>query len=149
MSEPQNAGLLRRIGAMLYDGLLLFAVLMLVAVPFVAVRGGEAVEPQSDPLFRLTIAAAIYLFFVGFWTRSGRTLGMQSWRLQLETADGGKAGIGAATLRFFAALLSWLCCGLGFLWQLWDSERLSWHDRLSGTRLRYYPRTSATESANS
>lgn len=136
----KNASLLRRIGAMLYDGLLLFAVLMLVGTPFVAVRGGEAVEPLTDPLFRLTLAATIYLFFVGFWMRAGRTLGMQSWRLQLETASGGKPTLGACTIRFFAALLSWAPAGLGFWWQLWDKERLTWHDRLSGTRIVHYPK---------
>lgn len=136
----KNASLLRRIGAILYDGLLLFAVLMLVGTPFVAVRGGEAVEPLTDPLFRLTLAATIYLFFVGFWMRAGRTLGMQSWRLQLETASGGKPTLGACTIRLFAALLSWAPAGLGFWWQLWDKERLSWHDRLSGTRIVHYPK---------
>ncbi|MDJ0750309.1 MAG: RDD family protein [Woeseiaceae bacterium] len=136
----ENTGLLRRIGAMLYDGLLLFAVLMLVGTPFVAVRGGEAVEPLTDPFFRLTLAATVYLFFVGFWMRAGRTLGMQSWRLQLETAEGGKPTLGACTIRFFAALLSWAPAGLGFWWQLWDKEHLTWHDRLSGTRIVHYPK---------
>ncbi len=136
----KNTGLPRRIGAMLYDGLLLFAVLMLVGTPFVAIRGGEAVEPLTDPFFRLTLAATIYLFFVGFWMRAGRTLGMQSWRLQLETAAGGKPTLGACTIRFFAALLSWAPAGLGFWWQLWDREHLTWHDRLSGTRIVHYPK---------
>lgn len=125
---------------MLYDGLLLFAVLMLVGTPFVAIRGGEAVEPLTDPFFRLTLAATIYVFFVGFWMRAGRTLGMQSWRLQLETAAGDKPTLGACTIRFFAALLSWVPAGLGFWWQLWDKEHLTWHDRLSGTRIVHYPK---------
>ena len=48
--------------------------------------------------------------------------------------------LGAATLRFFAAILSWLPLGLGFFWQLWDADRLTWHDRLSRTRIVHYPR---------
>ena len=98
---------------------------MLVAIPFVALRGGEAVEPETDPLFRMTVAATIFGFFVGFWTWKGRTLGMQSWRLQLETLDGGTAGFGRASLRFFAAVLSWAPAGLGFIWQLWDPAGLA------------------------
>jgi uncharacterized RDD family membrane protein YckC len=81
-----------------------------------------------------------WAFFVGFWTRSGRTLGLQSWRLQVETINGDLPGVGAATLRFLAAIISWLPLGLGFWWQLVDRESLTWHDRLSGTRLRYYPK---------
>lgn len=141
----QNTGLGRRIAAMLYDGLLLFAVLMLTALPFIAIRGGEAIEPRTDLFYRLTLAAVIYIFFVGFWARSGRTLGMQSWRLQLETTNGRDVTLGAATIRFFASLLSWLPIGLGFFWSLWDKEKLTWHDRLSGTRIVYYPKEDAGE----
>jgi len=136
----QNTGLLRRMAAIIYDMLLLFAILMLVGTPFVIMRGGEAVPPLTDLFFRLTIGATIYLFFVVYWTRSGRTLGMQSWGLQLETADGSKPTLAASSVRFFAAILSWIPAGLGFLWQLWDRDKLTWHDRISGTRLVYYPK---------
>ena len=136
----RNAGLSRRLGAILYDCLLVFALLMMVATPFIAIRGGEAVEPQTDIAYRLILAAVIYAFFVGFWTRTGRTLGMQSWGLQLETPDGNRPSFSAATIRFFAALISWAPLGLGFFWQLWDAEHLTWHDRLSKTRLVYYPK---------
>lgn len=135
----RNAPLLRRLGAILYDGLLVLALLFLGTLPFVALRGGEPVEPGEAP-YQVTMIVIAWLFFIGFWTRSGRTLGMQSWRLQLETIDGERVSFGAATLRFFAAILSWLPLGLGFWWQLWDEENLTWHDRLSATRLRYYPK---------
>lgn len=135
----QNSGLLRRLGAILYDTLLVAAVLFLVTIPFIAMRRGEAVEP-SDFLYQLSLLVVTFVFFVGFWTSKGRTLGMQSWGLQLEAVDRRRATVGQATIRFFAAILSWSVFGLGFLWQLWDRERLTWHDRLSGTRLVYYPR---------
>jgi uncharacterized RDD family membrane protein YckC len=136
----QNTGLMRRLAAIMYDMLLLFAILMLVGTPFVIVRGGEAVPPMTDLFFRVTIGATIYLYFVVYWTRSGRTLGMQSWGLQLETPEGTRPTIAPASLRFFAAILSWAPVGLGFLWQLWDKDKLTWHDRISGTRLVHYPK---------
>ena len=136
----QNTGLTRRLAAIMYDMLLLFAILMLVGTPFVIMRGGEAVPPLTDPFFRLTVGATIYLFFVSFWTRSGRTLGMQSWGLQLETSDGSKPTLAIASVRFFAAIVSWAPAGLGFLWQLWDKDKLTWHDRISGSRLVHYPK---------
>ncbi len=143
----QNTSLLRRLGAMFYDGLLLFALLMLAGTPFVIARGGEAVPPSTDLFFRLTMFFIIYIFYVGFWTRSGRTLGMQSWRLQLQSADGGDVSLGKASMRFFAALLSWAPAGLGFLWSLWDKDKLTWHDRLSKTQIIYHPKNAANESA--
>lgn len=136
----QNTTLMRRIAAMLYDGLLILALLFMSTLPFIAAEGGEPVEPSENILYQFVLAIVIYGFFVGFWTRSGRTLGMQSWRLQLETMDGERASLGAATIRFFAALLSWAPAGLGFLWSLWDKDRLAWHDRISKTHLVYYPK---------
>lgn len=141
----QNTGLLRRIGAMMYDGLLILALMFITTLPFIAIREGQPVESDENWLYRVALVLVIYLFFVGFWTRSGRTLGMQSWRLQLEKLDGGDVTLGAATVRFFAAILSWAPAGLGFLWQLWDKDGLTWHDRLSGTRLVYYPKEQAAE----
>lgn len=136
----QNTGLIRRLAAMLYDALLVGALLFLATIPFIAVRSGEPVEIGDNMVYRLVLTVVIYGFFVGFWTRSGRTLGMQSWGLQLETSDGRKPTLATASLRFFAALVSWVPAGLGFLWQLWDKDNLTWHDRISGTRLVYYPK---------
>ena len=136
----QNTRLPRRLAAFLYDVLLVAALLFLATIPFIALRGGEPVEADSNRLYQLTLVAVIYTFFVGFWVNKGRTLGMQSWGLQIESRTGNTPTLAQASIRFFAAVVSWLPLGLGFFWQLWDSDRLAWHDRLSGTRLVYYPR---------
>ena len=136
---PENASILRRFGAILYDTLLLFALMMLGTLPFIAVRAGEHVT-AGNLTYQLSLVAIAWLFFVGFWTYKGRTLGMQSWGLQLECGDGSRPGIMRSSVRFLAAVLSWLPAGLGFWWQILDREGLAWHDRISATRLRYYPR---------
>lgn len=135
-----NSGLLRRFGAIFYDSLLILALLFLVTIPFVAVHGGEPVAADDNLLYRLSIVLVVFLFFTGFWSHSGRTLGMQSWGLRVETIDGKIPTFLTAAIRFAAAILSWLPLGLGFFWQLWDKDRLTWHDRLSRTRLRHYPK---------
>ncbi len=103
-------------------------------------RGGEPVEIGDNHYYRIALVTVIYTFFVGFWTRPGRTLGMQSWGLQLETMEGGRPSLAAASVRFITAIVSWVPCGLGFLWQLWDRDKLTWHDRISGTRIVHYPK---------
>ena len=135
----KTSSLARRLGAMLYDSLLVLALMFLGTLPFVAMRGGEPVE-SGNFLHQLTLFLIVYLFFVGYWSRYGHTLGMQAWRVKLETTDGSKPGFGACSIRFFAAILSLLPAGLGFWWQLWDKDGLAWHDRLSGTVLRHYPK---------
>ena len=136
----QNTGLFRRLAAILYDALLVGALLFLATIPFIAMRAGEPVEIGDNAIYRIVLASVVYVFFVGFWTRAGRTLGMQSWGLQMESIRGGAVTLSQANLRFFAALLSWAPAGLGFLWQLWDKDKLTWHDRISGTRIVYYPK---------
>ena len=140
-----QASLWRRCGAILYDAILLIALLLMASLPFVIVRGGEAVEPYTLP-HQLTLLLVAIAFFVGFWSRSGSTLGMLAWKLRLETGDRQAPSIGQATVRFFAAILSWLPLGLGFLWQLWDKDSLAWHDRISGTRLMHYPKPDKSRS---
>lgn len=135
-----NTGLLRRLAAIAYDTLLIAALLFLATIPFIALRGGEAVEIGDNAVYRVVLVLVVYAFFAGFWAGPGRTLGMQSWGLQLESMDGKRPTLAAVNLRFLAALLSWAPAGLGFLWQLWDRERLTWHDRISGTRIVYYPK---------
>ena len=135
----KNANLGRRIGAMIYDGLLVFALLLFGTAPFVALREagliGSSILPQQ-----LALGVIIYLFFVVYWTRYSRTLGMQAWGLRIETLAGERPSYRQCSIRFFAALVSWLPFAAGFWWQLFDREGCSWHDRLSGTRLRHCPR---------
>ena len=135
-----NAGLLRRLGAILYDSLLVIALLMLATLPFIAVRGGDIVEPDDNLVYQVCMMLVIFAFFTFFWSYGGQTLGMRAWRMRLETKDGGVPSFAVATLRFGIAVVSLLAVGLGFLWQLWDKEELTWHDRFSGPRLLYYPK---------
>lgn len=130
---PADApGLARRLAACLYDGLVLVAVLMVAGGAWVALRGDAA--PPGDWLFRSYLLAVSAVFFAAFWRR-GETLGMRAWRLRVVGPDGQPPRWGRALLRWAAALVSWAACGLGFLWVLFDRDRLAWHDRWSGTRL--------------
>lgn len=131
-SPPDAPGLLRRLAACLYDGLVLAAVLMMAGALWVAFS--RAAAAPGDWLFRGYLLGVSATFFGAFWTR-GETLGMRAWKLRLVAADGQPPGWGRALLRFVTALISWAAVGLGFLWVLVDRERLAWHDRLSGTRL--------------
>jgi uncharacterized RDD family membrane protein YckC len=135
----QNASLARRLAAILYDSLLILALMFLATLPFIGARDGEPVDPDFLP-YQLTLLGVAWLFLAGFWSYSGRTLGMQAWRLSVEDRDGRSPTFAIATVRFFVAILSWLPLGLGFLWQLWDKDGLTWHDRLSGTRLIHHPK---------
>ena len=135
----QTPSLLRRLAAIFYDCLLLAALLMLAsALVVIPLGAGLEVESQTisqHPLYRLYLILVIVGFFCGFWIRGGQTLGMRAWRLMVVRDDGTPLTLGDALKRFAAALLSWAALSIGFLWSLFDAEKLTWHDRLSGTRL--------------
>ena len=145
-TAPVRAGLLRRLGAMLYDGLLLIGVLMVATALFLPLTGGEAVVSGRNPMlgwvYRAALLALIAGFFGVFWTLRGQTLGMASWRLRVEREDGALLGWGDTLRRLGWALVSLLPLGLGFLWILFDPERRAWHDRLSRTRVVVLPKGS-------
>lgn len=135
------ASLLRRLGALIYDGLLLAALLMIGTACFLPFTHGEAVtQPVLRFVLRIFLLGLIVGFFGVFWTRTGQTLGMQSWRLKVERLDGRLLSWKDVVLRLGAAFLSWLPLGLGYLWILFDAEGRAWHDRLSGTRVVVLPK---------
>lgn len=141
---PDSASLLRRLGAMLYDGLLLLAVLMVATAMFLLFTGGEAVDPDQTPALELVYRMLLLLLIVGFfglfWTRRGQTLGMATWRLRVEREDGRLLGWDDTVRRLGWAIVSLLPLGLGFAWILFDPQRRAWHDRLSRTRVVLLPK---------
>jgi uncharacterized RDD family membrane protein YckC len=141
--ELPPPGFLRRLGAMFYDNLLLLALLMMLSYPYVWLTGGAKPGLLVKTLYQLYLLAICFFFFAGSWVRAGQTLGLRTWRLKLTLDDGGPITWTAAMKRFAWAWLSLLCLGLGFLWVLYDRDKLTWHDRLSGTRLIQLPKRRA------
>lgn len=132
-------GLARRLGAAVYDALLLLAVLFFATLVVLPLNGGRAFE-SANFLYSSYLVAVSYAYFAWFWTHGGQTLGMRAWRLRLRTDSGERITWTRSLARFSAATLSWLAAGAGFLWSLYDAERRTWHDRLSHTSLIIEPR---------
>lgn len=153
---PAYAPLHRRLLAMLYDAMLLLAVLFCVSGAYFTVlmvlqSGGESTSSlasaQTGDVVRelevlepgwpfYPLLAVIYVgFFVYFWHLSGQTLGMRAWKIRLQHDNGSKPGLVQLLLRLPAALLSFGCAGLGYWVLLWPGVNHSWHDRLTRTRV--------------
>lgn len=135
-SDYLPAGLARRLGAMLYDSLLVFALWLTTLIIFVAVAEG-AVE---GPLLQSFLLLETYAFFAFFWLRRRETLGMLAWRLQVHpNTPNTPLSLTQVTLRFIGAILGCAALGLGYLWILVDSEKRSWSDLLSDSRILVVP----------
>ncbi|MDH5358225.1 MAG: RDD family protein [Gammaproteobacteria bacterium] len=128
--------LLRYLGVMLYDTLLLLSVLLAATVIAVAINGGEAIT-RGNPFFLIYLFTVSFLFYGWFWTHGGQTLGMRSWKVYLTSHHGSTISWQRAFIRFSVAIISWIPLGLGFWWQYLGKNNQSWPDMLSGTRLIY------------
>lgn len=135
-TRPASFG--KRILAMTYDLMLIVAIWMITGFAAVALNDGEAVE---GPLFNTSLFIITFLFFGFFWTRNGQTLGMQAWRIRVQTLDGYKLSWSRSLMRFMLSILSWIPFGLGYIWVLFSDERLAWHDKWSETCVVQLPKT--------
>lgn len=127
-------GFLRRLAAMIYDSLLLFALLIAANAILIPFLGFQPIKPGNH-LYQIYLLYVIYLFFVWFWIHGGQTLGMKAWDIKLVSDNGKKVGWTQATVRFFGSILSWGILGGGFLWTLIDKDNRSLHDIISHTHL--------------
>ena len=123
----------RRVAAMFYDGLLLISVLFLATLAVLPLTRGEAVVGSA--LYDAYILVIIFFYFAWHWVHKGQTLGMRAWRLRVVQESGRPLTWWHALLRFMFAIVSWVPLGLGFWWIWLDKEKMTWHDRASGTRV--------------
>ena len=108
MGSPA-AGLLRRLAALTYDCLLLFAILFVGTMALLPLTHGEAITPASQgPGTYLAYRGYLALLALGYfglaWTRGGQTLGMMAWRIRLGAPNGSTPGWPSAASRFALGL---------------------------------------------
>jgi uncharacterized RDD family membrane protein YckC len=147
-NNPQPAPLWRKLFAMLYDCLIVTA----VSLAYGAVALWAKVQ-----LFGLTLAEGekanlgiegfigwmlvLVVFYSFFWHRGGQTLGMRAWRLKLTNRDNDRTpSLGRCCLRALVLPIALVPAGIGYWWQLIDPAKLTWHDRLSSTRVLLLPK---------
>jgi uncharacterized RDD family membrane protein YckC len=139
-----------RVLALVYDFFPAFALWMVASAVFTlgyTLAGHpprQNIGPFSPLQWLLWLACWLLTgaYAVVSWRRGGRTLGMRPWRLRVVDADGEPANVVALLWRYAVGTLSLLLAGMGFWWAWLDRERLTWHDRASGTRMVRMPKGS-------
>ncbi|WP_101927542.1 MULTISPECIES: RDD family protein [Luteimonas] len=133
-----------RLLALVYDLWPVLALWLLLSALFTAgftYLGHHDPHENIAPLSTLqwTLWAACWsvagAYAVVSWRHGGQTLGMRPWRIRVRTLAGGRPTVGALWRRYAVGSVSLLCGGLGFWWAWLDRDRLTWHDRASGTRI--------------
>ena len=158
----KSAPIFRRIGAMVYDTLLLFAVLVIASALTLPFRAGKGAT-QFDPLMMIYIFSVIFLFFGWFWTHGGQTLGMRAWRIKLVSSKHGEVTWLTAFYRYLVTLPAWLFLfyslhshndrfgtetiltqtpgwilySTGIVWLIIDNIPGNWREKVTGTQVTY------------
>ena len=142
MIEGSSAGFGRRLAALIYDALLVAALLMVFTFAALLFTHGAAVIPATAGVWAYVYRAGLILviaaYYVINWLRSGQTLGMRAWRLRTVSESGKTLALKAAALRMVFGVLAWAPAALGVLWLYLDPDHLALHDRLSRTRVVHW-----------
>ena len=131
---PAAVSIARRLVSILYESLLVFAVVFFAGLLFYGAASGR-LSGLIRSLFQIYLIVILGLYFVWCWHRGGQTLPMKTWKLRLASADGGPVSVLRAALRYLLACLSFALAGTGLVWAVFDRDRQFLHDRLAGTRI--------------
>ena len=149
----------RRLLALVYDLLIVVALVMVVGLMCQLATGGRLIRTGAHaqvPLWYQALQGAVVAaYFISSWRRGGQTLGMRPWRIRVCHTDGGTLSLRQALVRVLVAaaplLLLTLAPRLGLhavlwtvllTWALWfapalfDPRRRALHDLAAGSELR-------------
>lgn len=136
-------GLLRLGACLIYEALVVIAISFACALAFVMLFG-DATHGVKRYFLQLFLWLAVGVYFVWCWRKSGQTLAMQTWKLQVVNQDSHLLSMNAAIARYLLACVSLALLGFGFLWAIIDRDHLFLHDRLLKTRIIYALRNIAS-----
>jgi len=106
-----KAGIVIRLLASAYDGLILFGLCFLAFIPLTIVEQYMGAAPHW--IKGALILAISYAYFVGFWVKGGATTGMRPWKLRVAMKDNGEPlSWSAASVRYAGLMLTWLSLGM-------------------------------------
>lgn len=147
----------RRLAAFLYEGVLLFGVVMTAGLVFgIATDQRHALHGRQG--LQATLFLLLSLYFIWFWSHGGQTLAMKTWHVRLVSKQGLPLTLGQAAARYIAswmwfvpsALMAWaagwhqgkLIGGIMVLWvfayaalSLLLPQRQFLHDLICRTRV--------------
>jgi uncharacterized RDD family membrane protein YckC len=124
----------RRLACLLYEGLVVFSILLIgFLLPQVVLSGfGWRISPTGLWLHLFLLLMA---YFVWCWLNGGQTLPMKTWKLRVTNADDLPLRPLQAVLRYMLAWPSILLFGIGILWSIVDRDKQFLHDRIAGTKI--------------
>ena len=113
--KAQRAGIILRLLAACYDSALLVGIGFIAFIPVSIVEQQIGVTP--DWAKQMLFMAVAFGYFAGFWFKTGATTGMRPWKLRVAMINTGDSiTLTAATVRFFALMVTWLSLAMTLLY---------------------------------
>lgn len=139
MPNHQYPSLLRRLGVISYDSLLIMAVSIFYGIVYLSISkllfNVEADRP-SGVIFQLGWLITFIGFYTYFWRKGGQTTGMRAWRVKILSDNGTPPTIKQCLVRLIIAPIGWLLFITAFF-----HPRKQWlHDSISQTHLVFLPK---------
>jgi len=134
------APLWRRLCAIVYDTLIILALLLAVSMLYHGIvnqliLGYETAPRGYNPFLASILFIAVFLFYSLSWRRSGQTLGMLAWKIRVQNSDGSRISWGQCLLRFMVGIPALGLAGIGMWWMLLNAQRKTWHDFYSDSEV--------------
>ncbi len=149
----------RRLLALVYDLLIVVALVMVVGLLCQLATGGRLISTGAKTVipiwYQALQALVVAAYFISAWRHGGQTLGMRPWRIRVTRTDGGTPSLRQALIRVLVAaaplLLLALAPALGLQTVLWtllavwagefatalfDPRRRALHDMVAATEIR-------------
>ena len=133
-TQWQQCSFFRRFASIVYDSILLCSVFFFATFILISSLGDSEIE-SGNYAYNFFLIIIAYFYFCWHWINGRQTLGMRSWGISIVNESNTSLKWKQASLRYIASLLSLALFGLGFLWALFDKNKLALHDRLSKTKL--------------
>jgi len=131
----QNASFIRRTAALVYDALVVIAILLLAtaaAMVVVSLIYGAISEQHimlEIPLLFIWLLGCWFYYYCWCWQKAGQTLGMKTWKIKLITDDGQTITYVNALIRFTSSVFGLANIGLFF------PVNKGWQDKLSHSNI--------------
>lgn len=125
----------RRLASMAYEGLLVLGVLSVTFMLPHLFLGLLLHITLPGWLLLIHVFIVLGIYFVWYWHHGGQTLAMQTWRLQIVSANHAQPPLSRLIIRYVLAWPSIVYFFAGIIWSLFDREAQFLHDRLAGTRI--------------
>jgi uncharacterized RDD family membrane protein YckC len=149
----------RRLLALVYDALIVVAIVMVVGLLCQLATGGRLIGTGAAPSipgwYQVLQGLVVATYFISAWRRGGQTVGMRPWRMRLTTTSGTALSLRQSVIRLLVAaaplLLLPLEPSLGLrgtlhalmiAWAAWfavalfNPRRRALHDLAAGTEIR-------------